>query len=142
MLDKEILYKPSRLKKQLHHLYLRKEEIEIFADSIPGPNYDKPITGGTRNLNAPFIKWLDKIEEINQKIKEVEDDLSKTVESILTYISKISNSDYQDVLILYFINGMSLSQISNKIFVSIKTVKRWKYRAIVEFEKLTPIVPK
>lgn len=139
MLDRELLYKPSRLKKKLHHLYLRKEELEIFADSIPSHPFGEPVVHGTRDLNAPFVKWLYKIEDINNQIKAVEDELNKVVEQLLTYISLIENNDYQDVLILYYINGLTISAITNKIFVSLKTAKRWKRSAVLEFEKLTPL---
>lgn len=137
-MDKELLYLPRKLKKKLFYLQLSEKEILELMDSIPGGNYDEPRVQKSRNLKAPFEKWIDEHIEIEEKIKETAEELYKAIIDLRKQISRIDNQDYQHLLILYYINELSLNDIANKLYVSLITAKRWKYRATMEFEKLIP----
>ena len=136
-MDKEMLLLPHKLKKKLHYLLLKKSEYEKCADSIPGGNYDEPVIQKTRNTKAPFIKWLDKILEVEKEIESTKQELEVTLNQLLILISYIPNEDYQHILILYYINEETILGIAEKMFFAERTVYRYKYLALKEFENLS-----
>ena len=66
MTNKEFLQKPMRIQKRIDALILQKQSFEELANSIPGGNYDQPVVQKTRSQQAPFIKWIDKIMEVEK----------------------------------------------------------------------------
>ena len=46
------------------------------------------------------------------------------------------NEDYQNILMMRFINEMMWEDIASELAVSYSTCKRWYYFALTEFEKL------
>ena len=81
MTSKEFLQRPMRLRWRIDALKLQKEQYEELANSIPGGNYDKPVVQKTRSNEAPFIKWIDKIIDVDNKIAEFEKELKDLINS-------------------------------------------------------------
>ena len=103
-----------------HKIYLMKLEVQEYrrlASSIPGVNYDKEVVSGTRNLDAPFVKWiykaLDKEQEIKVAIKELE---QKKIE-VLNVIDEVENADYRMLLKYRYLNIMNFPDIAQKLYV-------------------------
>ena len=95
MTNKEFLQKPMRIQKRIDALILQKQSFEELANSIPGGNYDQPVVQKTRSQQAPFIKWIDKIMEVEKKIDELTAEYEKAKEEVLAAIYELSNPDYQ-----------------------------------------------
>ena len=74
MTSKEFLQKPMRIQHRIEQLQLKRQTFEELANSIPGGNYDKPLVQKTRNTQAPFIKWIDKIMEVEKEIEKLEEE--------------------------------------------------------------------
>lgn len=126
----------SKTRKKIEALQTRKRMYEELANSIPGGNYDEPVVQKSRDNKAPFIKWIDKIMDVENKIAELEKELKSLINKSITMIGKIENEDYQNILVMRFINEMMWEDISKEISVSYSTCKRWYYFALTEFEKL------
>ncbi len=126
----------SKLRKKLEALKTRKRTFEELANSIPGGSYDEPIVQKTRENKAPFIKWIDKIMEVDKKISEISTQLNELVAEALSKINKIENEQYQNILVMRFISEMVWEEIAEELDVSYSTVKRWYYFALTEFEKM------
>ena len=113
-----------------------KARYEEIADSTNGSNfgeissYDKH-----RERKAGFIKWIDKIMEVEKRIDSLKDTLSKWVVLADSQIDKVENLDYAIILRLRYIEQMSYEDISKKIFVSLATARRWNRLAIYDFQK-------
>lgn len=126
----------SKLRKKIDALRTRRRMYEELANSIPGGNYDEPVVQKTRDNKAPFIKWIDKIIDVDNKIAEFEKELKDLINSSIRMIGKIENEDYQNILMMRFINEMMWEDIASELAVSYSTCKRWYYFALTEFEKL------
>lgn len=137
MTSKEFLQRPMRLKSRIESLELQKEQFEELADSIPGGNYDKPVIQKTRSNQAPFIKWIDKIMEVEKKIEELNDEYETAKAEVMAAIEKLPNTDHQTVLIMRYLNEYSWTYICEKLYVSLSTAKRWHWDAInaLEFDE-------
>ena len=136
MTNKEFLQKPMRIQKRIDALILQKQSFEELANSIPGGNYDKPLVQKTRNTQAPFIKWIDKIMEVEKEIEKLEEEFEVAKAEVIKAIEKLDNADYQTLLIMRYLNEYSWTSICEKMYVSLSTAKRWHWEAInvLEYE--------
>ena len=134
MTSKEFLQRPMRLKWRIDALKLQKEQYEELANSIPGGNYDKPVVQKTRSNEAPFIKWIDKIMDIEKKIESMEAEYETAKAAVVKAIEKLPNPDYQTILIMRYLNEYSWADICDKLYISLSTAKRWHWDAINSLE--------
>ena len=134
MTSKEFLQRPMRLKWRIDALKLQKEQYEELANSIPGGNYDKPVVQKTRSNEAPFIKWIDKIMDIEKKIESMETEYETAKAAVVKAIEKLPNPDYQTILIMRYLNEYSWADICEKLYISLSTAKRWHWDAINALE--------
>ena len=136
MTSKEFLQKPMRIQHRIEQLQLKRKTFEELADSIPGGNYDKPLVQKTRNTQAPFIKWIDKIMEVEKEIEKLEEEFEISKAEVIKAIEKLDNADYQTLLIMRYLNEYSWTSICEKMYVSLSTAKRWHWEAInvLEYE--------
>ena len=136
MTSKEFLQKPMRIQHRIEQLQLKRQTFEELANSIPGGNYDKPLAQKTRNTQAPFIKWIDKIMEVEKEIEKLEEEFEVAKAEVIKAIEKLDNADYQTLLIMRYLNEYSWTSICEKMYVSLSTAKRWHWEAInvLEYE--------
>ena len=136
MTSKEFLQKPMRIQHRIEQLQLKRQTFEELANSIPGGNYDKPLVQKTRNTQAPFIKWIDKIMEVEKEIEKLEEEYEVAKAEVIKAIEKLDNADYQTLLIMRYLNEYSWTSICEKMYVSLSTAKRWHWEAInvLEYE--------
>ena len=134
MTSKEFLQRPMRLRWRIDALKLQKEQYEELANSIPGGNYDKPVVQKTRSNEAPFIKWIDKIMDIEKKIESMEAEYEEAKTAVVKAIEKLPNPDHQTILIMRYLNEYSWADICDKLYISLSTAKRWHWDAINALE--------
>lgn len=128
---KDFLKEPSRIARRIESLKIKKAEFETLANSIPGGNYDQPVVQKSHDNKAPFVRWIDKILEVEKKIEEAEKELNKVKSEVLAAIEKIPNEDYQNLLIMRYLNEYTWDEICDKLYISLSTVKRWHWDALV-----------
>lgn len=113
-----------------------KARYEEIADSTNGSNFGEvSVYDKHRERKAGFIKWIDKIMDVEKKIEKLKATLSAWIKLVDIQIDKVDNVDYTIILKLRFLEQMSYEEISKKIFVSLATVRRWNRLAIYEFQK-------
>lgn len=130
MTKEEYLNQVGRLQHKLKMMKLRAEEYEELANSIPTQNYSRERVSGTRNLEAPFVKWLNKLWDLEIDMKEVEQKLDEKRAEIITVIEALSDENQKSVLMLRYISLLSFNQITNKMYFSLSTIKRWHKEGI------------
>lgn len=89
---------------------------------------------GTRNLEAPFVKWIHKAMEVQYEIDELRKNLETIKNEILDCISAIGNSEYERLLIYRYIDWENWQDIADKMFYSKATIRRWHDLAIAEIK--------
>lgn len=85
---------------------------------------------GTRNHDAPFVKWLMKKADLEQEIKVLEDKLTNLKAEIMMCIERLDNEDYKNVLVMHYIKGLPWEVIANRLYVCRATVFNWNNRAL------------
>ncbi len=131
MTTKEYLSQVYHLERKIKQLKLRSEEFERLSYSVPGPSYDEKIgSNPNRNLEAPFVKWLMKKDEVDRKIQSIEEEVASLKTTILAAIDELENEDYKNILIMRYLDTLTWEEIAEKLYCSEKTVRRWHSIAI------------
>ena len=125
MTPKEYLSQVQRLEYKIKRMKERAEEYERMSLSLPGQNYDGVRVDGTRNTDAPFVKWLMKKCDLDREIEALEQKLLNLKAEIMLCIETLDNEDYKNVLVLHYINSLSWNEIAERLYVSETTVFRW-----------------
>ena len=76
MTTKEYLLQVRKLEYKISRMKLRSEEYERLSHSISSPKYDSEPVSGTRNLEAPFVKWIMKKCDLDKEIEALEEKIA------------------------------------------------------------------
>ncbi len=130
MTAKEYLSQVYQFEKKIKQLKLRSNEFERLSLSVPGSNYDGVRVDGTRNLDAPFVKWLMKKDEVDRSIDSLQKKVARLKHEILKVIDTLENEDYKNILIMRYLDTLTWEEIATKLYVARRTVLRWHDKAI------------
>lgn len=113
----------------------KKKDYIAFCDerslSIPGPSYGEKIgTNPSPSKDAPFVFWIYKKIEAEEKLKEMEEQIVVVKKEIEEAISSLGNEEYEKLLAYRYFDWMIWDDIADKLYVSRSTVKRWHAIAI------------
>ena len=108
----------------------------LYEDALSFKDAVYAARGKCRERKAGFIKWIDKIMEVEKKIERYKTLLADWVKLANSQIELVDNVDYSIVLKCRFIEQMSYEDIGDKIYVSLATVKRWLRYAINDFGRI------
>ena len=132
MTAKEYLEQIGKLEHKIQCMKERAEYYDHMSLSIPGPSYGEKIgSNPNRNLEAPFIKGLIKLDEIKREIVKKEEELKNLKAEALMKIEALDNEDYKNILILRYIKFMEWNDICKKLYISKTTSKRWHDNAFL-----------
>ena len=135
MTAKEYLEQIGKLEHKLQCMKERAEYYDHMSLSIPGPSYGEKIgSNPNRNLEAPFIKWLIKLDEIKREIVKKEEEIKNLKADALLKIEALDNEDYKVILIERYFNHKTWNEIALKICASEKTVRRWHENALLKID--------
>ena len=131
MTTKEYLEQIKTLEHKIYCMKLRSEEYDRLSYSINGMNFgDDMPHSPNKNTEAPFVKWIYKKIEIDQKIAKLEEDLKNLKAEAFLKIESLEDEDYKMVLIMRYIKGITWEKIAENSFVSLSTIKRWHRNAL------------
>ena len=86
-----------------------------------------------RPTEAPFVRCLEKIDEIQRSVEEKITYLVRLKEEINTAIDKLENRDEQLVLRYRYLDDCTWEEISRMLNVSLRTVHRIHGSALQNF---------
>ncbi len=139
---REYLERIKTLETEIRYMKMRCEYFDEMSLSIPGPCLDREVLSPNKNLQAPFVKWLNKKFDIEIEIKNKEEELKNLKAEALLKIEAMNSEDYKCILIERYFNHRNWDDIATKIYVSRSTIKRWHEDALAEFEAILNIEPR
>jgi RNA polymerase sigma factor (sigma-70 family) len=98
--------------------------------TVPGSNFYAVRVDGTRNSEAPFVKWLIKKAEVDEVIDSLQKEETRLKIEIMQVIEKLENEDYKNVLIMRYLDTQTWEKIAENLYCSTSTVKRWHKNAV------------
>lgn len=105
------------------------DNLKTLAASVGSPGFDEH-NNPNRPTDAPFVKTLERIWEMEQKISTELSQLILLKQEILKVLSKVNDVDERLVLTYRYLKNMSWSEISIELGVSDRTIRRWHERAL------------
>lgn len=114
----------------------RLREIDYWKDlssSVSGTRFDGMPHSPNRPTEAPFVRCLEKIDEIQRSVEEKVAYLVRLKEEINTAIDMLENRDEQLVLRYRYLDDCTWEEISRMLNVSLRTVYRIHGSALQNF---------
>lgn len=101
-----------------------------LATSVSSLRYDREYVQATRSIEAPFVKALIKVMDLEAKINVEITRLISLKEQILDVISKLESVDEQMILRYRYMSNMTWEDIGNELHAGVRTVIRWHGNAL------------
>jgi DNA-directed RNA polymerase specialized sigma subunit len=108
-----------------------------LANTIPGVNLDQIRVDGTRKLDAPFEKWILKALDDELLIEELKKQLPLIKCEIISLIDELEEKEYKMILIHRYIDWLSWTEISQKLYYSSSKIRRMHDKALEEISILS-----
>jgi DNA-directed RNA polymerase specialized sigma subunit len=108
-----------------------------LANTIPGVNLDQIRVDGTRRLDAPFEKWILKALDDELLIEELKKQLPLIKCEIISLIDELEDKEYKMILIHRYIDWLSWTEISQKLYYSSSKIRRMHDKALEEISILS-----
>ena len=129
MTPKEYLKQAYRLVHRINSDIAELGRLREMSTSISSPSLGEKVQTN-RNTDAPFVKCLERIYSLEEKINEEIDLLVNLKEEIRSVIDMVSNTDERMVLRYRYIHNYTWEQIGDVLGADSRTVRRWHGQAL------------
>lgn len=128
---KEYLRQAYRLDQQINFLTIEIQNLRELATSVSALQYDRDQIQKTPSTEPPFIKALEKVWDLEEKLARRLDDLCALKEQIVTVIEHVENPDERLTLSYRYLQGRTWEDIGEALYVDERTARRWHGRALL-----------
>lgn len=132
MTAKEYLQQAYRLNELIDSDVHELERLRDLAGRISSPNFGERVQS-SRNLDAPFVKYLGDIMEMEEKIQKELCRLVVLKKQILAALESVADREERLLLTYRYLNNESWEQIAEGFSVSMSTVHRIHASALRNF---------
>ena len=129
MTAKEYLRQAYRLDHRINSDIAEMERLQEMAGSVGSPGFEEHCNPN-RPTEAPFVRCLEKVWDLEQKINSEIDRLIDLKAQMREVIATASNADEQMVLRYRYIHNMTWEQIGDELNADRTTVYRWHNSAL------------
>ena len=129
MTAKEYLRQAYRLDHRINSDLAELERLRDMEGGISSPSFEEHYNPN-RNTEASFIRCLEKVWDLEMKIKTEIDKLISLKDQMREVIDAVQNTDEQMVLRYRYIHNMTWEQIGDELKADESTVRRWHRRAL------------
>lgn len=133
MTIKEYLGQAYLLDKRIKSDTMELEELRLMSQTISSPGFEEHYNA-SKNTDAPYIKTLEKMFDMESKIMTEMNLLLELKEQIRDVISQVEKPEHQMILRYRYIHNLSWSKIGDKLCADITTVQRWHNKAIAKIK--------
>lgn len=109
---------------------------EQMSHSLGGSDYSTERVDCTRDLRAPFEKWIYKKIGAEEKLKSFEEALAIKLDELSAAIEKIESHNHQLVLISRYLNDMRWEDIPSDLGYSASSIYRLHREGLALLETL------
>ena len=129
MTPKEYLKQAYRLDQKINSDIAEAARLREMASSVGSPGFEEHYNPN-RPTEASFVRCLERVWELEQKINAEIDKLVDLKEQIRTVIDKVENPDEQMVLRYRYIHNWTWEQIGDTLYADESSIRRWHSRAL------------
>ena len=130
MTAKEYLRQAYRLDQKINSDLEEVAALREMASSVSSPQLSERVQT-SRKGNAPFVRCLEKIIELEDKINKEIDLLVELKKEIRMVITTVEDTDERMVLKYRYVHNYTWEQIGNELHADARTVRRWHGKALL-----------
>ena len=130
MTAKEYLRQAYRLDQKINSDLEEVAALREMASSVSSPQLSERVQT-SRKGDAPFVRCLEKIIELEDKINKEIDLLVELKKEIRTVITTVEDTDERLVLKYRYVHNYTWEQIGNELHADARTVRRWHGKALL-----------
>ena len=130
MTAKEYLRQAYRLDQKINSDLEEVAALREMANSVSSPQLGERVQT-SRKGDAPFVRCLEKIISLEEKINKEIDLLMDLKKEIRTVISTVEDTDERMVLKYRYVHNYTWEQIGNELHADARTVRRWHGAALL-----------
>lgn len=109
---------------------------ETMSYSLGGIDYSKEPIDYTKNLEAPFVKWIYKKIEAEEELKHLEKELDDTLAIFSIKLESLDEPDYRKVLSYRYVLNKSWNEIGKIMFLSRASLYRLQENALNQLNEM------
>lgn len=129
MTAKEYLRQAYRLDQKISSDLEEVASLREMAISVSSPQLAERVqTSG--NTDAPFVRTLEKIMNLEEQINKEIDLLMELKKEIRIVITTVEDTDERMVLKYRYVHNYTWEQIGNELHADARTVRRWHGKAL------------
>ena len=129
----------SDVQKLRYRITKQKELIEYYDQmsyTLGGSDYSRERVDCTRDLRAPFEKWIYKKIDAEEKLKEMESALTIKLEELTNKIDQVESVDYKKILTYRYVLDTDWYDMPGVLNYSSSTIYRFHRLALLELKKV------
>ena len=130
MTAKEYLRQAYRLDQKINSDLEEVSALREMASSVSSPQLNERVQT-SRKYEAPFVRSLEKIMELEEKINQEIDLLVALKDEIRSVITTVEDTDERLVLKYRYVHNYTWEQIGNELHADARTVRRWHGTALL-----------
>lgn len=140
MTAKEFLNQPFDLQRQIRIKEKRIQCYRELACSVSSPGFEEHYSS-SRNTKAPFERYLDKINILEEELIRDYSELEKLKHTVDVAIDGMEDPIEELVLRYRYSKLMKIDDIASEMQYSVRWIKRVHARALEHFERSHPSSP-
>lgn len=129
----------SDVQKLRYRITKQKELIKYYDQmsyTLGGSDYSRERVDCTRDLRAPFEKWIYKKIDAEEKLKEMESALTIKLEELANKIDQVESVDYKKILTYRYLLDTDWFDMPGVLNYSSSTIYRFHRLALLELKKV------
>lgn len=130
MTAKEYLRQAYRLDQKINSDLEEVAALREMASSVSSPQLSERVQT-SRKGDAPFVRCLEKIIELEDKNNKEIDLLVELKKEIRMVITTVEDTDERMVLKYRYVHNYNWEQIGNELHADARTVRRWHGKALL-----------
>lgn len=130
MTAKEYLRQAYRLDQKINSDLEEVAALREMASSVSSPQLSERVQT-SRKGDAPFVRCLEKIIELEDKINKEIDLLVELKKEIRMVITTVEDTDERMVLKYRYVHNYTWEQIGNELHADARTVRRWHGKSLL-----------
>ena len=130
MTAKEYLRQAYRLDQKINSDLEEMAALREMACTVSSPQLTERVQT-SRKGDAPFVRSLEKIMTLEERINHEVDLLVSLKEEIRSVITTVGDTDEQMVLKYRYVHNYTWEQIGNELHADARTVRRWHGSALM-----------
>ena len=135
MKAKEYLQQLQRLDTMINQKIKELGDLRLMSQSVGGIDYSKERVQSSPSGDAPFVKPVLRMIELEQEINAEIDRFSDAKEQIIKQIRGLHNARYSQVLFKVYVQFKSLKVASSEMGMSYQYVRNLHKAALTKFEE-------